>query len=250
MKSTHAGPTNLDASVLKALCDKHVPSEWRREHDVDRATAETKSYFRHSLRGRCWADSQQAALTIGAAPQFESSAVGDVENTNGDRSNTPGKKRKNGAAASKVVWRLPSGSPIVPHVVFTAVETALQRLSIRKRKEYVAEACKYWTLKREARRGAALLKRLQVQMETFSSNELTRRDFASMGASGGPRLQRRIDFAEQLQADMLNILEICSQIRAREEAKLQDVEILKSLIDTAYFPIPALLRPILLKAQR
>lgn len=250
MKSTHGGPANLDASGLKAFCDKHVPSEWRREHDVDRATTEAKSYFRHSLRGRRWADSQVSALSIGATPQFESSAVVDVEVSNGDRLNTPGKKRKQGAAATKVVWRLPSGAPIVPHVVFTAVETALQRLSIRKRKEYVAEACKYWTLKREARRGAALLKRLQLQMETFSSNELTRRDFAAMGASGGPRLQRRIDFAVQLQTDMLNILEICSQIKTREEGKLQDVETLKSLIDTAYFPIPALLQPVLRKAQR
>jgi len=39
---------------------------------------------------------------------------------------------------------------------------------------------KYWTLKREARRGAALLKRLQLQLETFSSMEMTRRDYVAM----------------------------------------------------------------------
>lgn len=73
MKSTHAGPANFDASVLKALCDKHVPSEWRREHDVDRATAEAKTYFRRTMRGRRWADSQSSALSqVSTTPQLDS----------------------------------------------------------------------------------------------------------------------------------------------------------------------------------
>lgn len=249
MKSTHGGPANLDASVLKALCDKHVPSEWRREHDVDRATTEAKSYFRYTMRGRRWADSQQSALSLVNSTQYEPTETIEDLIVAGDNATTPGKKRKQ-AAPPKNMWRLPSGAPIVPQVVFTAVETAMQRFSIRKRKEYVAEACKYWTLKREARRGAALLKRLQLQMEIFSSSELTRRDFANMGSSGRPRLQRRIEFAETLQKDMLNILQICNQVKAREEAKTEDVELLKNVVDVVYFPIPALLRPILDKAQR
>src|SRR4029434_3687229 len=88
--------------------------------------------------------------------------------------------KKKGQPA-KNVWKLPSGAPIIPQAVYDLVESALARFPIRKRKEFVGEACKYWTLKREARRGAALLKRLQLQMETFSSMELTRRNFAAMG---------------------------------------------------------------------
>jgi len=86
-------------------------------------------------------------------------------------------------------------------------------------------------------------------MESFSSMEITRRDFVGMGAAGGPKLQRRIEFAAGLEKEMTDILAICKMVRQREEEKLQDVEILNRLVDTVYFPIAPLLLPILKKAQ-
>ena len=245
MKSTHGGPATLDASVLRAFCDKHVSSEWRRDNDVDRATAGAKSFYRHTMKGRRWADSQQSALTITSSQPVPTAELPDE----GDEIAVAGTKRKRSTQPPKNVWRLPSGAPVVPQLVFNAVENSLQRFAIRKRKEYVAEACKYWTLKREARRGAALLKRLQLQMETFTSMEITRRNFAGMGAIGGPRLQRRIEFADQLQKDMGQLRILCEEVKEREMEKLKDVEILKEIIDTVYFPIPPLLWPILEKAE-
>jgi NuA3 HAT complex component NTO1 len=138
----------------------------------------------------------------------------------------------------------------VPQAVYHNVENALIKFNIRKRKEFVQEACKYWTLKREARRGAALLKRLQLQMEAFSSMEITRRNFAGMGAAGRPRLQRRIEFAERLEDDMEQIRVLCHGIKEREALKLDDVMILKNILDCVYFPIPAILRPILKRLQK
>lgn len=67
MKSTHGGPANMDASVLKAYCDKHVPPDWRRENNVDAATADAIEYYHYTMRGRLWADSQQAAANMSAA---------------------------------------------------------------------------------------------------------------------------------------------------------------------------------------
>lgn len=86
-------------------------------------------------------------------------------------------------------------------------------------------------------------------MESFSSSELTRRDFASIGSAGGPKLQRRIDFAEMLLSDMSSLLQICGKIKAREDTKIKDMGILKDMIDTAYFPVPAMLWPIFDKAR-
>jgi len=247
MKSTHGGPASMDASVLKAYCDKHVPADWRRENDVETATADAIEYYQYTMRGRRWADSQQAALNFAAAHSQEPPPVDPAEDGENATTKDANKRRRN--QPPKTVWKLPSGAPVIPQALYNSVESSLQRFMIRKRKEYAAEACKYWTLKRESRRGAALLKRLQLQMETFSSMEITRRNFVGMGAAGRVRLQRRINFAEQLLQDVDRLRSLCDDIRRREEEKLRDVYMLKDITDTVYFPIAPLLWPILEKAQ-
>lgn len=247
MKSTHGGPASMDASVLKAYCDKHVPADWRRENDVETATADAIEYYQYTMRGRRWADSQQAALNFAAAHSQEPQPVEPADDGENASTKDANKRRRN--QPPKTVWKLPSGAPVIPQALYNSVESSLQRFMIRKRKEYAAEACKYWTLKRESRRGAALLKRLQLQMETFSSMEITRRNFVGMGAAGRVRLQRRINFAEQLLQDVDRLRSLCADIRKREEEKLRDVYMLKDITDTVYFPIAPLLWPILEKAQ-
>jgi len=243
MKSPHGGIN--DSNYLKGFCDKHVPSEWRREHRTDIATAEAKDYYRRTMRGRRWADSQQSAL---APPGPLTSGYIEEEGEREDALANVGNKRKR-QELQKIIWRLPSGAPIIPQAVYHNVEKILIRFNIRKRKDYVAEACKYWSLKREARRGASLLKRLQLQMETFTSMELTRRNFAGMGAAGRPRLQRRIEFAEGLEDDMESVRVLSEMVRQRSQAKLHDLDILHDLVDVIYFPIIPLIAPALEKAQ-
>lgn len=247
MKSTH-GSGILDASILKAFCHRHSPPEWKREHDVESATEDAKAFYRQTMRGRRWGDSQQVALGSGVA------ALSLAEGAEGQGADEPtaamgSNKRKRGQSQTNI-WRLPSGAPIVPFIVFHNVENAMAKFSIRKRKEYVAEACKYWTLKREARRGAALLKRLQLQMETFTSMEITRRNFAGMGAVGGPKLERRIAFVDRLEEDMGHIRELCLKIMEREAKKLEDVQILRTIVDSIYSPLTPLLWEVFEKAVK
>lgn len=248
MKSAHGGPSSIDASVLKAFCTKHVPTDWRRENDVDRALRQAQRFYRKEHKNRLWGDSQQSALSVSTS-QTVIPSVALEDPTQEDELAISSNKRKRDQP-QKQIWRLPSGAPIVPQVVYQNVDTALGRFAIRKRKEYIAEACKYWTLKREARRGAALLKRLQLQMESFSSMEITRRNFAGMGAAGRPRLARRIEFADMLQEDMAQIKNMCLMIKEREAQKLKDVQLLRDIVDIVYFPINRLLEPILAMAQK
>lgn len=243
MKSPHGGIA--EKSSLKGFCDKHVPQEWRKEHNVDAATSEAKSYYRRVMKGKRWADSQQSALVMAGPAHAGAGDGNDVEHDEENLSNAAKKKR---AQQQKNMWRLPSGAPIVPHAVYHSVETAISRFAIRKRKEFVAEACKYWTLKREARRGAPLIKRLQL--DTFSSMEIPRRNFAALGAAGGPKLQRRIEFAERIERDVEQISELCLAVMEREKLKLRDAELLKEIVDTVYFPIVPMLWPILERLQR
>ncbi len=247
MKTAHGGPASMDGSSLKAFCDKHVPLDWRREHGVDAATAETMRFYRRTMHNRVWPSRHSALALISDHNQALSEAVDD--DAQAQLSITVGNSKRKRSQPQKNVWRLPSGAPVIPQAVYNSVESSLQRFNVRKRKDYAAEACKYWTLKREARRGAALLKRLQLQMETFSSMEITRRNFVGMGTAGKVRLQRRIDFAENLQKDVEKLRILCDEVKKREREKLKDVRILKDVIDTVYFPIAPLLWPILEKAQ-
>jgi NuA3 HAT complex component NTO1 len=250
MKNAQGALAVLDGSLpLKAYCDKHCPPDYAEENGVARATKEAKRFYKRTMKGRIWADSQASALQIAATRRNA------LTEHPPDESQIPGAKvsavlggDKKKGQPPKNVWKLPSGAPVIPQAVYDLVVNALARFPIRKRKEYVAEACKYWTLKRESRRGAALIKRLQLQMETHSSMELTRRDFAAMGPSGKPRLARRVEFARALFKELEQLKELSAALVRREAAKLEAAELEQDFIDTCYFPIFKELQPILDKA--
>lgn len=251
MKAGHGNPAIMDSQLLKALCDKHVSDEWRREHGTDVATAEAIEYYRETMQDRRWGDSQAAALALEPSQPMGMDQAFDP----GPRTHPPrltltmgGNKRKR-PTGPRTIWKLPSGAPVIPQILLNSIAASLQRFTVRHRKQYAEDACKYWTLKREARRGAALLKRLQLQLDTFSSMEMTRRDYAAMGAAGGSRLQRRIEFGERLFVDLDRIRMLCDEVKKREKEKLKDAETLRGIVDLVYFPIFPLLWPIFDRAQ-
>jgi NuA3 HAT complex component NTO1 len=257
MKNSQGALAVLDGSmVLKAFCDRHCPQDYAKENAVPAATKDAKKFYRRTMKGRIWADSQASALAIAASHRH---AVSEHPPDDAQLSNTMAagaaavgakgalENNKKGQPA-KLPWKLPTGAPVIPQAVYDVVESAMQRFTIRKRKDFVSEACRYWTLKREARRGAALLKRLQLQMDSFSSMELTRRNFAAMGPSGKMRLSRRIDFAGTLIRDLEQLKQLAEDIVRREQLKLDEAEIEAEFVDTCYFPIHKLLQPILEKA--
>ncbi|CAK7213828.1 hypothetical protein SCUCBS95973_001931 [Sporothrix curviconia] len=287
MKNSQGALAVLDNSmILKAFCDRHCPSDYAKENNVHQATREAKKHYKRIMRGRIWADSRASALqmaatthamiehpvdesqmtgarisaamgaaaTAAATAAAASATPGDVSNAGagagaGGSDAGTGDKKKGAVVAAKPMWRLPSGAPVIPQAVYDIVETALQRFMLRRRREFVSEACRYWTLKREARRGAALLKRLQLQMETFTSMELTRRNFATMGSSGQSRLERRIEFAEALIQDLEQLRSLANDVVEREREKLEMADLEQDFVNTCYFPIHQLLAPVIDKAN-
>lgn len=251
MKNNQGTLAVLDgATVLKAFCDKHCPTDYAKENEVARAARDAKAFYKRTMRGRLWADSQASALAMAATHRHA------VTEHQPDESQLTGMKvaltiggdsKKKGNQSQKPIWKLPSGAPVIPKYCFENVVHSLGRFNIVKRKEYAADACRYWTLKREARRGAALLKRLQLQMETFSSMEITRRNFSGMPA-GRTRLNRRIEFAQTLIQDLEKLKSLSEDVVSREAEKYQAVEMEEDLVDSVYFPVARMLPKILAKA--
>ena len=229
----------LDGSmVLKAFCDKHCPPDYTMEHNVADATRAAKKFFKRNMKGRIWADNHAVASVLAAQHREAVNDNAIADNQSLDTSSAGDKKK---GQQHKNVWRLPSGAPVIPQAVFDTVEASLQKFPFRKRKDYLSEACRYWTLKREARRGAALLKRLQLQMDSFTSMELTRRNFAAMGPDGKGRLARRIDFAKMLIDDLERLKTLSEETVQREQWKLESAEIEQSFVDEVYFPVSKIL---------
>ncbi|KAL2753580.1 hypothetical protein ACRALDRAFT_1077434 [Sodiomyces alcalophilus JCM 7366] len=249
MKNSQGSLAVLDNSmVLKAYCDKHCPADYTEENGVAQATQDAQKFYKKTMRGRIWADSQASAHALAATHRhaLTEHPPDESQMTGARLSSLLGDKRK--GQPSKPIWKLPSGAPVIPQAVFDVVEASIARFTLRKRKDFVSEACRYWTLKREARRGATLLKRLQLQMETFSSMELTRRNFASMGPPGKPRLTRRLEFAQALIRDLEQLRVLSEKVVEREQHKLESAELERELVDTCYFPVARLFGPVVQKA--
>lgn len=70
----------------------------------------------------------------------------------------------------------PSGAnaAVIPAAVYNRVLASIQKFTLRRKSAFIAEMCKYWSLKRESRRGASLLKRLQLALEGESARKYTR----------------------------------------------------------------------------
>lgn len=68
------------------------------------------------------------------------------------------------------------GPPLVPRIILERILQYIGKVSVRHKREFVALVCRYWSLKREARRGAAFLKRLHLEPWTANVGSLQHTD--------------------------------------------------------------------------
>lgn len=76
----------------------------------------------------------------------------------------PQKANSKSARAYAKSYRDRTGPPLVPAIILTHLTEYISRIVLRKKQIFLLSCCKYWSLKREARRGAPLLKRLHLEV--------------------------------------------------------------------------------------
>ncbi|EHS64083.1 uncharacterized protein PGTG_20786 [Puccinia graminis f. sp. tritici CRL 75-36-700-3] len=121
-----------------------------------------------------------------------------------------------------------SGPPLVPEVIFQRVMQYSSKLRCAHRKTILNMICKYWSLKREVRRGAPLLKRLHLEPWTAaggisSKNEEDRR--------------RKYGLLVAVRHDLQQVKNLAAMICKREKIKLRKAEIQKEVIEKTLFPV-------------
>ncbi|KIK56322.1 hypothetical protein GYMLUDRAFT_47090 [Collybiopsis luxurians FD-317 M1] len=119
------------------------------------------------------------------------------------------------------------GPPLVPAIIVDRITQYIAKINVRKRGDFLLMVCKYWSLKREARRGAPLLKRLHLEPWTASSNsKLQSEEERAM----------KLEELRHLERDLLKLRELSALTWKRESRKLQQVEILQGVLTQAIYP--------------
>lgn len=144
---------------------------------------------------------------------------------------SPSSKLSKSARAYAKTYK--TGPPLVPHIIVERILNYITKVNVRKKTEFVYMVCKYWSLKREARRGAPLLKRLHLEPWT---------------ASNAGKLQTeeektaKLEHLKHLRRDLESVRELALQTRRRESRKLAQTESIQKVLEIALFPHEALLR--------
>ncbi|EAU90763.2 bromodomain and PHD finger-containing protein 3 [Coprinopsis cinerea okayama7 len=124
------------------------------------------------------------------------------------------------------------GPPIVPAIIVNRIVQYINKIKIRRKVEFVQLVCRYWSLKREARRGAPLLKRLHLEPWTASGGKI----------QSDEQKEMKLDQLKRLRQDLVKLKALTQLTRLREMRKLRQTEIIHQILSTSLFPHEAALR--------
>ncbi|KAG6889771.1 hypothetical protein C0995_014698 [Termitomyces sp. Mi166 len=128
------------------------------------------------------------------------------------------------------------GPPLVPAIVVDRIDFYVRRFKVTKRTPTIQMMCRYWSLKREARRGAPLLKRLHLEPWT---------------ASAGGKLQTeeekimKLDQLNHLLYDLEGLKDLTFSTKKRERWKLEQIRAISNVLDNSFFVHERRLRDVL-----
>ncbi|OCF54561.1 hypothetical protein L486_08112 [Kwoniella mangroviensis CBS 10435] len=203
--------------LLKAYCHKHLPvslpDNFQPEEISD--TASDFSSFSEMIPKQTTKTEKKARRSSTANGQ----AAAVVPTT------------KKSAQAHSKSFR--PGPPIIPRLILDKVLNYVAKVAIRKRQPFVERMCRYWSLKREARRGAPLLKRLHLEPWTASSDSRQQTETEKA---------QKLKFLQMLRNDLEKVRMLAELVRKREKEKLRQVQLIKDVVDGFIFPYHGRLR--------
>ncbi|KAG1812873.1 PHD-zinc-finger like domain-containing protein [Suillus subaureus] len=140
---------------------------------------------------------------------------------------SPSSKLSKSARAYAKTYK--TGPPLVPHIIAERILNYITKVNVRKKTEFVYMVCKYWSLKREARRGAPLLKRLHLEPWTASNAGKVQTEEEKTA---------KLEHLKHLRRDLESVRELALQTRRRESRKLAQTESIRNLDRHGLFKHP------------
>ncbi|KAJ8695552.1 hypothetical protein PTI98_008146 [Pleurotus ostreatus] len=130
-------------------------------------------------------------------------------------------KDKHTKSARAYAKTFKTGPPLVPSIIVERILQYVAKIHLRKKPEFVYMMCRYWSLKREARRGAPLLKRLHL--EPWTAN-------AGLKPQSDEEKLMKLQLLQRLRDDLENVRALAELTRKREARKRKQVELIHNVI--------------------
>ncbi|BFZ58271.1 hypothetical protein PYCC9005_005333 [Savitreella phatthalungensis] len=186
-----------NAQTGRAFCDKHTP-DWYSDHvDLDHSLKEAQKYFHDLLRSN--------------AGTFD-----DILRN---------KRAQQDRRARQ--------SAVIPALVFNQIKRYMQKFKVRSKDAFIADVCKYWSLKRRAKKGASLLKRLQIQSQDDAHLHLDPETRAS-----------RLALARNLLEQLEHVKSLLDEMLEREQVRADMSDMREKLTELIYLPLQPVLRDV------
>ncbi|KAF7720985.1 nuA3 HAT complex component nto1 [Apophysomyces ossiformis] len=250
--------SHYDGVVLKAYCDRHTPRDYREQVDVEQNVLAAQTFFEankskkngHRTPRRRYVENDlrdEALLSQGYASEDEEKHKNRKRRKYLRDSEHSSRRHLNANAVTELLpsskaarahqHHYSAGAPIAPEHILVKLEnlkSLRQAVDLRKKVQLVTSICRYWSLKRESRRGAPLLKRLHLEPWTASSQHKQTEVEKAHRASA----------MMSLRTDLEKVRMLSEQVQKREKQKLERIRKQKAYLEMVLFPIEYIAKPI------
>ncbi|KAI8996016.1 hypothetical protein BC832DRAFT_309143 [Gaertneriomyces semiglobifer] len=261
------GLYGAEHNSFKVFCDKHTPPAYKEEIDVETTVQEfQKEMLEKSVRQLVHERGMNSVFGKGRKRAYRDLSESDDDSELIDTPIRKRKKRSDSAAPDIANFVSPeeiadeeraaalarhhqfsAPIPMIPayilHRVLERLKEDYQELKRksnvdfeRKYRNFVIDVCKYWSLKRESRRGAPLLKRLHLEPWTASASVLKEDE---------EQRAKRMRSVMILRTGLEKVRLSVEQVQKRERFKLRSYQAGIAFAEYALFPLTHYLRPVL-----
>ncbi|KAF9135033.1 nuA3 HAT complex component nto1 [Mortierella sp. GBA39] len=258
MKSKLSKVSNSGGEVLvyRAHCHKHTPRDYKGSIDIAGAAAAVianKGLKKKRVKIRALdddsddldygrSDSEDTVdrrLTSSSKDKGSTSALASSQSLGGSRTSK--------AALAHQKHYTP-GAPLAPILIVNRLLPFVSKLTAKgagqkklSAQNFLYTICKYWSLKRESRRGAPLLKRLHLEPWTAS---------ASAHRQTEEEKTKKLQTQLLLRGDLEKVRMLAELVRKRERAKLKRQELQNRYLSKIMFPLKTILEDTLLELEK
>jgi len=206
---------------LRAYCDKHLPAEWRENREEDTDDNDT-DYHETETEDDFEVETTPVPRKRGRPPKVA----------------PPPPKTVTPKTARAHTKSYRPGPPIVPRMIVNKLLDYVAKVNMRKKQQFIERLCRYWSLKREARRGAPLLKRLHLEpwTATSESREQTQAEKAMKMEVSLELVLGSPQFCFMVRNDLEKVRLLAELARKRVKEKLRQALVIQDVVDSFLLP--------------